>query len=131
MPDYYTHADVQQILKQASAFQDDTVSRQQLLEIASEAGIAEEALHKGEQQWLRQQQVEQQQSIQRSRRRLGFKLHLIPYLVISIFLIGLNLKTTPRYFCSVFPVSGWGLGVIMHGVCIHKKEQMARQTFLP
>ncbi|HBL12422.1 MAG TPA: hypothetical protein DD379_13635 [Cyanobacteria bacterium UBA11162] len=73
--------------------------------------------------WLRQQQVEQQQLIRRSRRRLGFKLHLILYLVVSASLILLNLATTPRYFWSIFPVSGWGLGVIMYGVCIYHKEE--------
>ncbi len=124
MSEQYSLADVQQILKQASIFeQENTITREQLLEIASEVGISSATLHQAEKAWLLKQKTNQLKSIQRSRRQMGFKLHLIPYLIISIFLIFLNLKTTPRYYWSVFPISGWGLGVIIHGVCIYNKQK--------
>ncbi len=122
MSEQYSVAEVQQILKQASILQqENTISPEQLLEIASEVGISSETLYQAEQAWLLEQKKNRLKSKERLRYQMGFKLHLIPYLVVSIFLIFLNLKTTPRYFWSVFPVSGWGLGVIMHAVCIYKK----------
>ncbi len=124
MSEQYSLAEAQEILKQASILQQkDTISRTQLLEIASEAGISAETLQQAEQAWLVEQQAKQLQSVRQSRRQLGFKLHVIPYVAVSILLIFLNLKTTPRYFWSVFPIMGWGVGVLAHGVCIHRKEK--------
>ncbi|MES1025718.1 2TM domain-containing protein [Gloeocapsa sp. BRSZ] len=123
MPEQYSLAEAQQILKQAAIFQQkDTISREQLLEIASETGISAETLQQAETSWLTEQQAQKAQAVQQARSQLGFKLHVIPYLAVSILLIFLNLKTAPRYFWSVFPVLGWGVGVLIHGVCVRSKE---------
>ena len=40
--------------------------------------------------------------------------HLITYASVSLFLIGLNLFTTPDYMWFLFPIGGWGIGVLIH-----------------
>lgn len=117
---FYSNDDVQQILRQASRLQHDgSVSREQLSEIAAEVGISPEILQQAERAWLTERQVQQRQA----RYRLGFKLHLIPYIVTSAFLVLLNLATTPRIYWSIYPVLGWGLGVAIHGACISGKSE--------
>jgi hypothetical protein len=119
----YSSEDTQQILKYATSLQQENyVSREQLIEIAAEVGISAETLEKAEQQWLLQREATQKQAKVQSRRRLGFQLHLIPYLATSVFMVLLNLTTTPRCFWSIYPILGWGLGVTLHGVCIYRKE---------
>lgn len=119
----YSSEDTQQILKRATLLkQENYVSREQLIEIAAEVGISAETLEKAEQQWLFQREATQKQAKVQSRRRLGFQLHLIPYLATSVFMVLLNLTTTPRCFWSIYPILGWGLGVTLHGVCIYRRE---------
>lgn len=122
MSEQYSLAEAQEILNYAASLQQqDTISQEQLLEIALETGISAETVQKAQQAWLAERQLQQKQAICQSRRQLGFKLHLIPYLVFSILLVSINLKTTPRYFWSVFPILGWGVGVLIHGVCVHRR----------
>lgn len=78
-------------------------------------------LQQAEATWLVEQQAQQQQLARQSRRQLGFKFHVIPYVASSILMVFINLQTTPRYFWSIFPVLGWGVGVALHGLCISKK----------
>jgi 2TM domain len=123
MSQRYTNEDIQQILRQATILQEENnISREQLIEIAAEVGISAETIEKAEQKWLRQREASQKQAKAKSRRRLGFQLHLIPYLVTSVFMVLLNLTTTPRCFWSIYPILGWGLGVTLHGLCIYRKE---------
>ncbi|NJO79319.1 MAG: 2TM domain-containing protein [Cyanobacteria bacterium RM1_2_2] len=122
MSEQYSFAEAQEILNHAASLQQqDIISQEQLLDIALETGISAEILQKSQQVWLDEQKLKQRQAVQHSRRQLGFKLHLIPYLAISILLVFINLKTTPRYFWSVFPILGWGVGVLGHGMCVHSK----------
>ena len=48
-----------------------------------------------------------------------FYSHLFTYVVISIFLVALNVFTmwgdSHFFFWAAFPILGWGLGVIFHG----------------
>ena len=123
MSNTYSNEDVQQILRQATTLQQENyISREQLREIASEVGISADILQKAEQEWVSQRETTQKKAKARSRRRLGFQLHLIPYIAASAFMVLLNLTTTPRCFWSVYPILGWGLGVTLHGTCIYRKD---------
>ena len=71
MSEQYSLADVQQILKQASILeQENTITRKQLLEIASEVGISSATLHQAEKSWLLKQKTNQLKLIQQSRRQI-------------------------------------------------------------
>jgi threonyl-tRNA synthetase len=123
MSQKYSNEDLQELLRQATILQEENnISREQLIEIAAEVGISAETIEKAEQKWLRQRESAQKQAKARSHRRLGFQLHLIPYLATSVFMVLLNLTTTPRCFWSIYPILGWGLGVTLHGACIYRKE---------
>jgi hypothetical protein len=45
--------------------------------------------------------------------------HIITYVLVSIFLIGLNLFTSPFYMWFVFPIGGWGLAVLGHAIAFY------------
>jgi len=50
--------------------------------------------------------------------RLGFYSHLAAYIVINLFLIILNLTMTPEYYWFIWPLMGWGAGLILHGMMV-------------
>ncbi len=119
----YSNQDVQQILRRASLLQGtDAISPEQLAELAAEVGIPVEVLRQAEQDWLKEQQGQQQQALRQAGQRLGFRLHLIPYIAVSLLLVVINLTTTPRIFWSLYPILGWGMGVAMHGTYVFRKQ---------
>ena len=115
----YSNEEVQEILREATMMQKDPeISPEQLLEIASEVGISAQTLQKAEQSWLERQKASQKQA---KRRREFIRFNLIPYLVVGVFLVLLNLATTPLDFWSIYPILGWGLGVAIEGSCLYSQ----------
>jgi uncharacterized membrane protein len=45
----------------------------------------------------------------------GFYIHLTAYLMVNLFLIGVNLATTPDRLWFYWVLLGWGLGIGAHG----------------
>lgn len=126
----YSSDDVQKILQRALAKkQEGSFSRQQLLEMAAELGIAPEMLQQAEQEWSVQQDVDQtslQEAEERRRfnrfQRQAFKAHLISYLAVNGFLVAINLITSAGYFWAIFPILGWGLGLFFHGAAAYRTD---------
>ena len=48
--------------------------------------------------------------------RMGFYTHLVVYLVVNTMLTILNLTVAGDYFWAMWPMIGWGIGVILHGL---------------
>ena len=53
--------------------------------------------------------------------------HIIIYLIINVFLVGIFYLTTPDgYFWPIWSIVGWGLGLIIHIVVINSSLSSAR-----
>lgn len=52
---------------------------------------------------------------QRVKKKSEFRAHAVSYLVCCLFLLGINLWTSPNYLWAVWPALGWGIGVAFHG----------------
>lgn len=46
----------------------------------------------------------------------GFYGNLIAYVVVNIGLMVVNLLTSPAYLWFLWPMLGWGIGVLFHGM---------------
>ena len=44
----------------------------------------------------------------------GFCIHLAAYVAVNAALIGINLALTPARLWFVWPLAGWGVGVLAH-----------------
>lgn len=51
----------------------------------------------------------------------SFYSHLIVYLIMSVFFIVVNLLTSPGFYWFYWPIMGWGVGVLFHGMETFKK----------
>jgi phosphotransferase system glucose/maltose/N-acetylglucosamine-specific IIC component len=47
-----------------------------------------------------------------------FFVHLIIYIIVNIFLATLNLTSDPDVIWFVYPLIGWGIGIIAHFVFV-------------
>ena len=45
-----------------------------------------------------------------------FRIHLIIYLAVISLLTVINLTVTPGYFWAKWPMMGWGIAIIIHGI---------------
>jgi hypothetical protein len=46
----------------------------------------------------------------------GFYGNLIAYVIVNIGLVVINLLTSPAYLWFFWPMLGWGIGVVFHGL---------------
>ena len=44
----------------------------------------------------------------------GFLAHFYSWLVVGIFLMALNLLTSPGFLWALIPILGWGIGLAFH-----------------
>ncbi|HVL76002.1 MAG TPA: 2TM domain-containing protein [Noviherbaspirillum sp.] len=59
-------------------------------------------------------------------RRIGFFIHLGVYLTVNAGLVALNLFTVPTRPWSVWPLLGWGVGLLFHALAVFLHAPGAR-----
>jgi hypothetical protein len=106
----YNSEEMQQILEVAfRRKQQGEYTREQIIEIASELGVSPESLQAAEKEWLTKNIEVKQEQMSNSQQRKGFQSHLFI----------LNLLASPGYFWAIYPILGWGLGLLLHGIKVH------------
>ncbi len=117
----YTASDVQAILGRALARQHhNEFSEAQLMEMAQELGLDPATLDQAKLDWFAEhQEADLRRSFDQEQRR-RFKGHLITYVIVNIFLIGLNLATPGSHPWSLYPLLGWGMGVVLDAAATFK-----------
>ncbi len=51
--------------------------------------------------------------------KLGFRHHAFVFAVVNAGLAGVNLLTSPGYLWFVWPLGGWGIGLLSHGLSVY------------
>ena len=64
-------------------------------------------------------QNSQQTALKRAKVKIEFKIHLINYIVINAILAVINLTLTPDYLWFIWPLLGWGIGIIFHALNVY------------
>jgi hypothetical protein len=64
--------------------------------------------------------MDDQELYRRARERVeeikGFYVHLITYLLVNAGLFVINILTSPGTYWFVWPLFGWGIGIIAHAI---------------
>jgi uncharacterized membrane protein len=71
-------------------------------------------------------------AILRLRKKREFRVHLMAYVVVNAALVTIWALTSRAYFWPVFPMLGWGIGVVFHAWDAYARpdlseEQIARE----
>lgn len=115
----YTPEEVRAILQRAVELDDrrERFSRDELLAMAQEVGLSEEAVLAAERALRptgKAAELAQARQAFIAERRLEFKQHLIAYACVNAFLLAINLIFSPGVWWFIFPLLGWGMGLAMH-----------------
>lgn len=49
----------------------------------------------------------------------GFYGNLMSYILVNLFLLFINLKYSPEHIWFFWPLIGWGIGVVIHGMKVY------------
>ncbi|HLN77856.1 MAG TPA: 2TM domain-containing protein [Nocardioidaceae bacterium] len=64
-----------------------------------------------------------ERAIKRLKKRRDFHAHVLVYFLVNAFLVVIWALTTPGgFFWPVFPIVGWGIGVVMNGYDVYFAE---------
>lgn len=50
--------------------------------------------------------------------KLGLYIHLVAYLAVNTLLVFINYSTSPRYLWFMWPLFGWGIGLMCHWIAV-------------
>jgi hypothetical protein len=59
---------------------------------------------------------ESQTALRMAKAKVEFRIHLINYIVINTILAVINLTLTPEHIWFIWPLLGWGIGIILHAI---------------
>jgi len=72
---------------------------------------------------LEQPATTRDRAVKRLRKRRDFYGHLVVYAVVNSFLVAIWAVTTPHgFFWPVFPMLGWGIGVVLNAWDVYRKD---------
>jgi hypothetical protein len=64
--------------------------------------------------------MENQEAYEKAKKRveakIGFYIHLAVYVGVNVLLVIINVFTSPHYLWFKWPLMGWGIGLIFHGL---------------
>jgi len=108
----YSEREVRAILERAAQHEhSDGLSHEDLLATAREAGIDPAAVEKAAHEIEGLHARDEARDRILARRRAGFYSHLWAFIGVQVFLLAINLLTSPNYLWFLFPLLGWGLGL--------------------
>ncbi|NER47014.1 MAG: 2TM domain-containing protein [Symploca sp. SIO1A3] len=127
-PSFYRQEDIQQILNLAIARQADQgeLSREQLVEIATELGISPENVLQAEQEWIVRQEEQQKRRKFNLYRTLQLKKSFGKFIIINAFLIVINLLSAGQLSWSLYILLLWGMGL---GVKVWNNYQLQGEEY--
>ena len=60
--------------------------------------------------------------------KAGFRTHALVYVLVNAGLVGINLMTSPRELWFQYPLFGWGIGLLAHGVAVYGVSPGSREA---
>jgi hypothetical protein len=66
--------------------------------------------------------MEENERYERAKKRVenlkGFYIHLTVFVLVNFMLFFINLLTDTSYWWFIYPLGGWGIGLIAHGLSV-------------
>ncbi len=71
---------------------------------------------------------QRQRAVRRIRAKRGFRVHFAVYLAVNALLVLIWAMTSTTYFWPVWPMLGWGIGVVAHAVSVYVRPSEISET---
>jgi len=62
--------------------------------------------------------------------KIEFRIHLIIFVVVNSILATINLTLTPEYIWFKWPLLGWGIGIILHGLRVNSTGKSMKERMM-
>jgi hypothetical protein len=73
-------------------------------------------------------EVLRERAIKRLKKRRDFSAHLLVYFMVNVFLVTIwALTDVQGFFWPVFPIVGWGIGVVMNAWDVFHDEEFGEE----
>ena len=74
------------------------------------------------------EQVLRDKAVRQLKKKRDFRGHLLVYILVNTFLVVIWLLTDPNgFFWPVFPIVGWGIGVIMNAWDVYGRQEITEE----
>jgi hypothetical protein len=71
-------------------------------------------------------QALRENAIKQLKKRRDFRAHLLVYVLVNAFLVAVWALTNPDgFFWPVFPIAGWGIGVVMNAWDVYRGDEFS------
>ena len=72
------------------------------------------------------EQVLRDKAIKQLKKQRDFRSHLLVYVLVNTLLVVIWVMTNPHgFFWPVFPIAGWGIGVIMNAWDVYGRQEIS------
>lgn len=71
--------------------------------------------------------VLRERAVKRLKKRRDFYTHLLVYLLVNGFIVGIWAVTGSGFFWPIFPMIGWGIGLVLNGWDVFRDEEFREQ----
>jgi uncharacterized membrane protein len=73
------------------------------------------------------EQAIREQAIERVKKKRDFKTHVLVYVSVNAFLVVIWAVTGGDYFWPIFPILGWGLGVLGNAWDVYGRKPISEE----
>jgi uncharacterized membrane protein len=68
-----------------------------------------------------------ERAVESLRKKSEFQTHLLAYAVVNILLIIIWAATGADFFWPIFPIAGWGIGIVFHAWDAYGKNEPSEE----
>lgn len=61
------------------------------------------------------------------KKKAEFRAHLLAYVLVNAFFVAVWVVTGAGFFWPVFPIAGWGIGLVLHAWDTYRKQAPTEQ----
>ena len=74
------------------------------------------------------EQVLRDKAVRQLKKQRDFRSHVLIYILVNTFFVVIWLLTDPNgFFWPMFPIAGWGIGVIMNAWDVYGRQEITEQ----
>jgi hypothetical protein len=64
-----------------------------------------------------------ERAIESLKKKAEFRVHLLAYVLVNAFLVAIWAVTGRPFFWPVFPIAGWGIGLVFHAWDAYRAQE--------
>jgi len=72
-------------------------------------------------------QQRREAAVKRVKAQRDFKMHVVVYVVVNLFLIGIWALSDQGYFWPIWVILGWGVGLLLNGWDVYFRRPISEE----